>query len=94
MTTDPRITVNIDRLRVHGARAGDAAAFAEGLKAALRAQLAANPGELTRPGALSGQSADHVRVNPSHGRGQGPAALGRLTGNQIAGALTRAKGGG
>lgn len=87
MTAGSRITLHIDRLRVRGARAGDAAALAAGLRTALTAQLAANPGGLT------GQGADHLRVSLPQGAGQGPAALGRSAGRQIAGALTRPKGG-
>lgn len=87
MTAGPRITINIDRLRVHGACGGDAAALAEGLRTALTAQLAANAG------ALIGQGSDHLRVSLPQGAGQGPSALGRSAGHQIAGVLTRPKGG-
>ncbi|CAN7759928.1 MULTISPECIES: hypothetical protein [Ensifer] len=89
MTAGPRIVLNIDRLRVHGVHASDAAALAKGLRTALAAQLAANGG------ALAGQGgADHLRLSLPPAAGRGPNALGRLAGQRIAGALTRPKGGG
>lgn len=90
MTAGPRIVLNIDRLRVHGVHAGDAAALADGLRTALTAQLAVNGGALTGQGG----GADHVRLSLPSAAGHGPNALGRLAGQRIAGALTRPKGGG
>ncbi|MDI6835481.1 MAG: hypothetical protein QMD99_07175 [Rhizobiaceae bacterium] len=89
MTAGPRIILNIDRLRVHGVCAGDAAALTEGLRTALVAQLGANAGALTGQGGT-----DHLRLTVPQHAGHGPAALGRLAGHKIAAALTRPKGGG
>lgn len=83
MTQSPRITLHIDRLRIHGANGGDAAAMVESLKAALGAQIAANPA------ALAAQQTDHLQLNLPPTAGHGPAAIGRAAGQQVAGALTR-----
>ena len=83
----PRVTLKIDRLKVAGAAPGDAAALADGLRAALQAQLSV-------PGGVTAQSMEHLSLRLPQPAGYGPSALGRQVGHRIAGALNRPKGGG
>lgn len=87
----PRLTVRIDRLRVNAATQGDGAAFAQGLRTALQAQLSA---QMTQGASSFGaQNTPHLSLNSPPAAGLGPTAVGRQTGQQIAGALSRSKGG-
>lgn len=87
----PRLTLKIDRLRVTGASQGDAVALAESLRTSLHAQLTT---QMTQsPGSIVGQSASHLRLSLPQVGGQGPTAVGRQAGHQIADALGRPKGG-
>lgn len=87
----PRMTVRIDRLRVNAATQGDGAAFAEGLRTALQAQLSA---QMTQgAGSFDAQNTPHLSLNSPPASGLGPVAVGRQAGQQIAAALSRPKGG-
>lgn len=88
MTDAPRIVVRIDRLRVTGGSRTDAAAVADGLRAALAARLAAGS---ALPG---GFAADCVRLDLPAAPGAAPDAVGRAAGQRIADAIGRGEGGG
>ena len=83
MKPTPKITLNIDTLRVTGATQAEANVLASALRETLAAQLAADP--LVQ----AGTNIERLKLSLPQQPYPGPAAIGQVAGQRIATSLKR-----